>query len=118
MSTRQNKILKEMKALFFQIDEEELRQRVEESDKRNPERSADDFTRGGEDSDDKEPMTGPRSEYWFEHIEQSVDENSKRSRENKLILSRLDLRTTWIMRILLAIVGTVAVTYLTTLIPV
>lgn len=68
---------------------------------------------GGESNEG--PMSEKRSKYWFEHIEKTVENNAERSRKNKMILNRIDLRSTWIMRILLAIIGTVAVAYISSL---
>lgn len=46
---------------------------------------------------------GKRSPEWFDDIEERVEENAERSRENKMYLARMDYRTVWIMRILIGI---------------
>lgn len=112
MSSKEKGLADQLKELLFQIDEEKLEREVESSE---PE---DDFLRGGSggrksySEDEDESLSGDRSEYWYEQIESKAEENAKRSRENKLILNRLDLRTTWIMRILIGIIITVGATYI------
>jgi hypothetical protein len=65
------------------------------------------FTRGGSDDDTDTIDPGKRSDTWFDRIERITQENRKRSIENAKTLSNVDLRTVWLMRILIAILATI-----------
>lgn len=50
---------------------------------------------------------GKRTEQWFEEIEGKVDDNEQRSQKNENYLVRIDYRTVWIIRLLVAVMATV-----------
>lgn len=60
-------------------------------------------------------LIGKRGEYWYDQMEEKTVENAERSIENEMVLSNIDLRTTWIMRILIGLIITVLASYVTQL---
>lgn len=58
---------------------------------------------------------GKRAPHWYDRIGTLVEENEQRSIENQKLLYRLDFRTVWIARLLLAVIASLLATILTQL---
>lgn len=58
-------------------------------------------------------VDGPRGrgDYWYDSIGEKVDENEQRGVENRIYLEKIDVKVTWIVRILAAIITAGAVRY-------
>lgn len=101
------------KHIFWPTSEEDLDYGTGEPVARRGSRRHSRELRGGEEEeeeDDNEQDTvpaGQRAERWFERIEHNVKQNRKKSRQNFNRLERMDFRTVWIARLLLAVFGTV-----------
>lgn len=63
----------------------------------------DGFTRSSDDSPENSIPQGKRTERWFSAVEREIEENERRTLENQKMLTRLDLRTVWIMRLLVGV---------------
>jgi hypothetical protein len=90
-------------ALFFKVSEKDKEDAVEmtEEEKNRKEN-------GGKENKIRGSIpAGRRSENWFSDIEDQVEENRKRASENETYLVRLDYRTVWIMRLLIAVLAAV-----------
>lgn len=61
---------------------------------------------GGEE-DSKKIEAGKRTNRWYNRVERIAEENRKRSIQNRNYLARLEWRTVWIVRLLIATIGTV-----------
>lgn len=90
-------VVRGAKALFFCMDEEDVNRGV---DDRKSTPNTPNIGDGG-----IEP--GKRTSKWFRDIEDDVEENTDRSISNQNYLKRMDWRTVWIMRALVALIGAV-----------
>lgn len=89
-------------ALMFRMTEEDAGEGVEMDERPDEERGS------REDNFPGHSMAaGKRSNSWYDKIEQQVEENRKKTRSNENYLVRLDYRTVWIIRLLVAVLGTV-----------
>lgn len=113
MSHRPNStrsLLRKIKLLFFTLDGEDKLEEfrleggvAEEDEDEGP------LFRGEDDG---------KSDYWYDRQEEEINQNAERSRKNEMMLSRLDYRTVWIMRILVSVATAGAVGYVADLVPV
>lgn len=67
------------------------------------------------DQEDKKQRSasdyGGGEDFWFESINEKVDNNEQRGVENRIYLGKIDVKVTWIVRILGAIITAGAVRY-------
>lgn len=100
-------MLEQLRDLLYPVDERDHRL----TDKDGVE--ANEQSKGGKDlapdGNGEYSNAGARTDRWFSYIEERVDENTERSRQNQMYLSRMDYRTVWIMRLLLGVLTALVV---------
>lgn len=97
-----------LRRLFFPMSEEDACRGTDEinmssDDEKLPNGGGEE----GRESESSKLKAGKRSEHWFERVQEEVKENRKRSIKNQNYLTTLDYRTAWIMRVLVALLGTI-----------
>lgn len=81
-----------------EVEEEALRRKMKEEDGKS------------ESQEDGEEIPD-RGEYWYSDLAETTDANETRSIENRIYLERIDLKVTWVIRILIAIISAGAIRY-------
>ena len=66
---------------------------------------------GDENYSEKEKPPSDWGEYWHESISARVDNNEKTVVENRIYLEKIDVKVTWLVRIIAAIITAGAVRY-------
>lgn len=114
--TRLERTADACKVLFWKTTDEDINPRMsdnhdddhdetEEEFNRDPGVGGSGDNRGTEESEFPKIDPGVRSPRWFERIDQTTEENRKRSMQNKNLLERVDYRTVWIARLLVALMA-------------
>lgn len=88
--------------LFFTMDRDELENRDDDYTDKEPE-----IEKSEKESKGLGGST-VSSRFWLDKIESKVDSNRERSLDNRYYLARLDYRTVWIIRLLVALTATIA----------
>ena len=102
--------------VFWPATEDDINAHMDEYDETatssSDEMGDEPLTRGTDSPESPDDSTegiepGRRTPRWYERMEEMVQQNRKRSVQNRNLLDQIDLRTVWIARILVAILATV-----------
>lgn len=99
-------LISSCKAIFTTTKEVKFEEDMDENDAGKDDQGT--KTGSNIEYQDQEPLeAGKRPSSWYERMEQRTEENRKRSINNEKMLSNVDLRTVWIMRLVVGLLVTI-----------